>query len=82
VNTEDVHLQFMVITNHKRLLVHSQKENTFTAVGYTNTFCGHNHMNTFTVLYSHSLLTKRDLKISFSTDDEASATLILITETD
>ena len=53
---EKAHLQLMVITHNKRLLVHSQKENTLTAVGNTYMFCCNNHMNAFTMFYSHSLL--------------------------
>ncbi|WVZ06481.1 hypothetical protein V8G54_019827 [Vigna mungo] len=53
------HLQLMVITKHKWLLIHSQEENTFTAISNTNTFCCYNYMNTLTVFHSHSLSRKK-----------------------
>jgi len=49
----------MVITKNKRLLVHSQKENTFTTISNTNTLCGYDYMNSFAVFYSHSLSEKK-----------------------
>jgi len=55
---EEAHLQFMVITNNKRLPVHSQKENTFPTISNTNMFCCYNYMNSFTMFYSDSLANK------------------------